>query len=120
MVDAISCGVLSNEAPPSGSGTSAEDILIEPLTSDRWRICDRRVSEHDARGLLGYIEKKNDQFEVMQLDHGFAWFYFDSLIAATDHFTRARPEAVALEDHVLSWMSAEPPTRVRSRSAARS
>lgn len=85
-----------------------ENVLVEPISTSQWRVLDTRLSEHDARSLLGYIEKKTDQFVVTQLTHGFSWFCFDSLREATDHFTHEPSEEAALDDHVLSWMNRTP------------
>jgi hypothetical protein len=64
-----------------------EDILVQPLSASQWRVIDRRVPVNDACSLLGFIEEKNQQFEVMQLRHGFQWFTFGSRAEAVDHFS---------------------------------
>lgn len=74
-----------NGQPPVDAPTLA-DIVVQPLSPTQWRVCDRRVPDRDARSLLGFIEKKSERYEVMQLGHGFEWFYFNSLRAATAHF----------------------------------
>lgn len=70
------------------------DIVVQPLSASQWRVCDRRLPDHDARSLLGFIEMKGGQYEVMELVHGFQWFYFGSLRAATDHFAAGSTETV--------------------------
>jgi hypothetical protein len=83
----------------------AEGVRLELLSATQWRVCDTRWSEHDARSLLGFIEKKDDIFEAMQLDHGFEWFTFDTLTEATAHFTNVRPDiAVPEDENILSWL----------------
>ncbi len=82
------------------------EIVIEPLSATQWRACDTRWSENDARSLLGFIEKKEDDlFETMQLDHGFEWFSFASLAEATAHFTDMQLSAIPSEN-VLSRLRA--------------
>ncbi|HEY5222421.1 MAG TPA: hypothetical protein VIJ18_05135 [Microbacteriaceae bacterium] len=88
-------------------GGGRKNIVIEPFSDTQWRACDIRWSEHDARSLLGFIEKKgNDLFEVMQLDHGFEWFSFATLEAATAHFTTMNPGATPNSENVLSRLRA--------------
>ncbi|RFA22354.1 hypothetical protein B7R25_04590 [Subtercola boreus] len=64
-----------------------QDILIQPLAASQWRVIDTRLPETDACSLLGFIEEKSEQFEVMQLRHGFEWFILSSLAEAVHHFS---------------------------------
>jgi hypothetical protein len=66
---------------------TGQDILVRPLSASQWRVIDQRVPETDACSLLGFIEEKNQQFEVMQLHPGFQWFTFLSLAEALNHFS---------------------------------
>lgn len=72
------------------AGIRREDIVVQPIAGSGWRICDGRISEDDAQCLLGYVEKKGDRFELMQLAPGFAWFSYGSLTETVTHFTRER------------------------------
>jgi hypothetical protein len=88
-------GHAETTSSPSGGGAvlegiRQEDIVVQPVGDSGWRVRDRRISDLDARSLLGYIEKKGRRFELMQLDPGFAWFFYDSLAEAAAHFTRER------------------------------
>ncbi|GAB3806239.1 hypothetical protein GCM10028798_28900 [Humibacter antri] len=60
--------------------------MVQRLSTTQWRVCDRRWSNQDARCLLGFIEKKGDRFELMELGHGFHWLTFASLAEAAEHF----------------------------------
>jgi hypothetical protein len=94
---------LTKEAPASTTeAPGAEDIDVQTLSPEAWRVKDVRFPEHDARALIGFIEKKDDVFEVMQLGDGFQWFTYGSLSDAVDHFVRVSPPA-SPRDHVLSW-----------------
>jgi hypothetical protein len=66
---------------------TGEDILVHFLSASQWRVIDRRVPETDACSLLGFIEENNQQFEVMQVRHGFQFFTFPSLAEALNHFS---------------------------------
>ena len=69
-----------------------EDLLVQPLSSSQWRVSDRQYPEDDASSLLGFIEEKDDRFQLTQLEHGFQWFYFACLTEAIAHFTQTPPE----------------------------
>lgn len=71
---------------------TVEDILVQPLSISHWRVSDRRYSEDDASSLLGFIEEKDDTFELTQLKHGFQWIYFSCLAEALAHFTQTPPK----------------------------
>jgi hypothetical protein len=70
---------------------SEKDLLVQPLSGSQWRVSDRRYPEYDASSLLGFIEQKDDTFELTQLERGFQWFYFPSLAEAIAHFTQTPP-----------------------------
>lgn len=80
-------------AGPQIDGPTGTDVAIQPLSAGEWRVCDRRLSDHDAHSLLGFIEKVGDRFEVMHLARGFQWFQFASLAEAVRHFTGEEPDA---------------------------
>lgn len=80
---------------------SRKKIIVEPLSDTQWRVCDTRWPEHDARSLRGYIEKTDDVFEVMQLDHGFEWFSYVSLDEAIAHFATLKLSTTADNENVL-------------------
>ena len=85
-----------------GNPPTPEDLIVQPLSGSQWRVSDRRYPEHDACSLLGFIEEKDDTFELTQLEHGFQWFYFSSLTEAIAHFTQTQPEDSIAETE-LSW-----------------
>jgi hypothetical protein len=65
-----------------------DDVDLAPVTSHGWRVTDRRLPVHDPLRLLGYIERRGDVFEVMQLGAGFEWNEFPSLVAAVEYLCR--------------------------------
>ncbi|MET4705852.1 hypothetical protein ABIB54_003358 [Frigoribacterium sp. UYMn621] len=83
--DGLPCTVTGTHVS-CGAPTRA-DLLVEALSQSQWRVIDRRIPETDACSLLGFIEEKTQQFEVMQLRHGFQFFTFASLDEARSHFT---------------------------------
>ena len=80
-----------------------EDLIVQPLSGSQWRVSDRRYFEHDACSLLGFIEEKDDVFELLQLEHGFQWFSFTSLDEAIAHFTQT-PRSGNPAEPELSWL----------------
>lgn len=102
VAPARSAGPASSDSP-----ASKENVVIEALSTTQWRVRDTRWPEHDARSVLGFIEKKDeDLFEVMQLSDGFEWFSFASLTAAAAHFTQAQSSTPANSENVLSRLRA--------------
>lgn len=89
---------------PPGSTAPMAHIVVQPLSASEWRVCDRELPEHDARSLLGYIQQKNDRFEVMDLGSGFDCLSCASLEEATEHFAAAGPGGAAdCRRPELSW-----------------
>lgn len=80
-------GCTATGADGTHGAPTGEDILVRMLSASQWRVLDRRWPEADACSLLGFIEEKNHQFEVMQLAHGFQWFTYPSLAEALNHFS---------------------------------
>jgi hypothetical protein len=91
----------SGRVPGDYTPPSQEDLLVQPLSGSQWRVSDRRYSAHDACSLLGFIEQKDDTFELTQLERGFQWFYFASLPEAIAHFTQT-PATVSATDAELT------------------
>lgn len=89
---------------PSESALSREDLVVHALSGSEWRISNSRLSPEDAFSLLGFIERKGDVFEAMQLGRGFEWFSFSTLDEAIDHFLELDRSDCAPDDYVLSWM----------------
>jgi hypothetical protein len=72
-----------------GSDSPVPDGLeLTPVTSHGWRVTDGRLPVHDPLRLLGYIERRGDVFDVMQLGAGFEWNEFPSLVAAVEYLCR--------------------------------
>ena len=43
------------------------ELEVVALTGHEWRVCDGRINEGDARRILGYIEQRGGQYEVLAL-----------------------------------------------------
>jgi hypothetical protein len=69
------------------------DVDVQTLSPAAWRVRDTRFSEHDARALIGFVERKGEVYEVMQLGSGFQWFRYPSLAQAVMHFRQANVPA---------------------------
>jgi hypothetical protein len=103
------------QAPTAGAGQSgeaavgspprAQDVVTEALSPSAWRVRDCRFPEQDGCALIGFIEKKDDGYEVMQLGNGFQWFTYPSFAEAVAHFVRVSPPSWSGE-RVLSWVHA--------------
>jgi hypothetical protein len=86
--------------PASDPQPVHEEIRLELLSDTQWRVCDSRWSEYDARSLVGFIEKRDELFEVMQLDHGFERFTFTTLVEAIAHFVNVRLQSLPDDEKV--------------------
>ncbi|MBF4562119.1 hypothetical protein ITJ43_08185 [Microbacterium sp. VKM Ac-2870] len=40
-------------------------LELLPIDDDAWRLCDRRVDDHDAEYVVAYIERGNAGFEAI-------------------------------------------------------
>jgi hypothetical protein len=83
---------------------SKDDLEIRALSGSEWRVSDRRVSPQDAFSLLGFIEKKHDVYEVMQLGRGFEFFSFPTFDDAIAHFLQVDRSHEIPSEYVLSWL----------------
>jgi hypothetical protein len=79
-------------APTTRSQTDAPRsdpfLDVQALSASQWRVCDIRWPEHDARRLLGFVEKRAERFDVIQVYAGLKRLSFGSLAEATRYFAR--------------------------------
>jgi hypothetical protein len=90
----------------SDFGASARLFLrLGRLEASAWRVTDGRLAEDDPRALLGFIEKRGAQFELMQVGAEFSWSSFDSLEQALV-YVMGTGEQTALDRAKgdLSWL----------------
>lgn len=79
-------------SPPEDASTPTlrEELQITALPGSKWCVRDSRVPADDAKGLLGFIEKKGHEedvrFEVLTLRSGFEWFSFATFQDAVQDF----------------------------------
>ncbi len=70
-----------------------EALALEPAGPGSWRVCDSRIpSGHDR--FLGFVEERNDTFEVMQKFDEFIWSTFPTMRAALDHIVATSETAL--------------------------
>lgn len=62
------------------------DISLDKLSEHEWRVCDRRVDEHDAPSVLGIIERTDEGFEILEIGSGAHRFYAETLDEAVAVF----------------------------------
>jgi hypothetical protein len=88
------------------SGASGRLFLrLQQLEASAWKVTDGRLAEDDPRALLGFIEKRGAQFELMQVGAEFSWSSFDSLEQALVYVI-GTGEQTALDRAAgdLSWL----------------
>ncbi|MEO7123386.1 MAG: hypothetical protein ABI400_09785 [Lacisediminihabitans sp.] len=62
-------------------------IEVQAISNSQWRVCDTRWPEHDARCVLGFIEKRADVFEALQIRAGLVRRAFGTLAEAQRYFS---------------------------------
>ena len=60
------------------------EIEFKPLDRRSWRVCDRRAGLGDAAGLIGYVERAGDGFDVVWMVGPRTPSRFQSLEAVLD------------------------------------
>lgn len=77
---------------PATHPVEVDDVVLEAVAEHGWRACDRRMPPGHPHRVLGFIEHRGDQYEVMQLGEGFNWVTFPSLREAAGYLARPTPE----------------------------
>ena len=73
-------------APARYDEATERDIRLELVSSSAWRVCDRRFSENDARGILGVIVRTEEGYEAVTLEDPTNSRTHTSLASATASF----------------------------------
>ena len=80
-----------------------DEIRIRDISATQWRVSNKCSRADDPLGLLGFIERLDDEFEVMELGAmpgDFAWFTFSSFAEASAHFVCDREPGVTARSEV--------------------
>jgi hypothetical protein len=70
------------------SRPTRRDIVFHPLSSTEWRVADGRLPANDLRGLLGFVQRSGELFEVVRMGQPFIRHYCSSLEEAAQQFLR--------------------------------
>ncbi len=62
--------------------------MFHPLSSSEWRVADGRIPGNDLRGLLGFVQRSGELFEVVRMGQPFIRSYCSSLEEAAQQFLR--------------------------------
>ena len=63
------------------------DIRLDALSATEWRVCDKRAKATDHLSILGFIEMRNEHFEVTRMSSPSDLVILDSLDEARRIFT---------------------------------
>jgi len=74
-------------APRAHDAPSAFDIRLDLISMNEWRVCDRRFPERDSRCVLGFIERRGYDYEVLTMRAPGPVTTFGSLATATLSFS---------------------------------
>ena len=104
-ISTISTETAQVETIPFSTVTELDLVLVQ-VAAHGWRVCDARRHEDDPHRLLGFVEERSGEFEVMQLGGGFHWSTFATMRDALAYLTRT--SAAMSEDRMageLSWIA---------------
>ena len=79
---------MSGPIAPKRSRPTRRDIVFHPLSSSEWRVADGRIPGNDLRGLLGFVQRSGDLFEVVRMGQPFIRSYCSTLEEAAQQFLR--------------------------------
>jgi hypothetical protein len=79
---------MSAPIAPKRSRPTRRDIVFHPLSSTEWRVADGRIPGNDLRGLLGFVQRSGELFEVVRMGQPFIRSYCSSLEEAAQQFLR--------------------------------
>lgn len=68
----------------------ADDIGVIALSPTEWRVSDLTIDEADAVGLIGYVQKIGDVYEITALGKPYTRVYVGSFDAAIDALSTER------------------------------
>jgi hypothetical protein len=46
---------------------TAHEIRLDLISMNEWRVCDRRFPNSDSRSVLGFIERRGFEYEVISV-----------------------------------------------------
>lgn len=109
-----------SEFRPVESSTMHQDAPVDLAEAEvrvvalgGWRVSDSLLDADDPQRLLGFIEKRDDGFEVMQIGRDFTWTMFRTMGEAISHLlTRGRDDVAARASSELAWLSALPKSSI--------
>ncbi len=70
-----------------------DDIRLDCISMNEWRVCDRRYRETDSRAVLGFIERRDEFYEVTDVRRPSTILRFGSLSTATGSFSSVEEPA---------------------------
>jgi hypothetical protein len=73
--------------PAPSSAPTAHDIRLDVISMTEWRVSDRRFHSSDSRCVIGFIERRGFDYEVISVLQPGAARTFGSLATATLSFS---------------------------------
>jgi hypothetical protein len=71
----------------TASDRDAEPAPIDliPVRPGAWRACDARFGFNQVESLVGFVEERGDQVEVMVIGEHFSWALFATMTEAVEY-----------------------------------
>ncbi len=64
------------------------ELVYRPFSTREWRVCDSRFDSNDIRGLLGFVQRRGDLFEVVRVGNPHVRSWYSSLEETRAQFMR--------------------------------
>ena len=77
---------ITTPAQPT-TAPAADDIRLDVISMTEWRVSDRRFASSDSRSVIGFIERRGFDYEVISVIQPGAARAFGSLATATLSFS---------------------------------
>ena len=66
---------------------AANDIKLDLISMNEWRVCDRRFPSSDSRSVIGFVERRGFDYEVISVLTPGPVRTYGSLASATASFS---------------------------------
>ena len=73
---------------------TVQSIQLTPVSKTEWTVVDTRISPNEAKSLVGFIQRVDDRFEVMEFGDPLKFYTAATMNAALAHLSRRTLSAV--------------------------
>lgn len=77
----------------TGITLTRDHVVAVPLSESEWKVTDDRLPDDDGRSVVGFIGRRSDVYEVVELGDPVRFSVFTSVEAALGHLAAAARRA---------------------------